>query len=552
MDDLRWLAEYVENGSEQAFEQLVNRHIHLVYSAALRQVRNRDVADDVVQAVFIALARRAPKLRRESSLAPWLLLTTRYIALDALRAQTRRQRHETKAAEMAQEASRQSEDESLWEKMAPHLDAALASLNVQDRTAVTLRYFQQMSLKEVAEATGVSDEAARQRLHRATVRLRAFFVRQGLTMPLASIGPIIAQHAIRTAPSGLAASATSAATGGKSASAGAATLAKSFLNSSKAKVLLMAISKTKVIVAAAALIALSGGAVVGYRAMKPPVQKTVVLAPNVQIIDPAEPAWKKRFRETYSLAEGQVVKHVAPPMIPERQDYFDSVQPGATFKLSHDERLVFSWDGKNVRWIAMSAGPMGMRLVISQGAKLKGWQVDPDIFNNTEAPFDGDWVVRKGASTEQVMEGLAQAASEQLGRPIRFLKKKVVAETITARGAYHFVPLPGHPDDGIVELDGGDYPQSNITPYKRQMSMPDLFNLIESLTDRKVVDQTGSEKMRFEVRDHQAYRDTDLLLRNICAQTSIRLDREPREIEVWYLEDSKTPTSGPVKSQSVQ
>jgi RNA polymerase sigma factor (sigma-70 family) len=547
MDDLRWLAEYVDSGSQAAFEQLVNRHINLVYSAALRQVKNRDLADDIVQAVFIALATRAPTLGHESALAPWLLVTTRYIALDALRAQTRRQRHETKAAEMAQQTSRQSDDECLWEKVAPHLDAALASLNVHDRTAVTLRYFQQMSLKEVAEATGISADAARQRLHRATVRLRAFFVRRGVTIPLASIGPVIAEHAIHCAPSGLAAATASAALGGKPAAAGAAGLAKSFLNSWKAKVLLMAMTKTKLIAAAAAVLILSGGAVVGYRAMKPPVRQTVVLAPNVKIINPAAPAWKKRFLQTYSLAGGQMVKHVAPPMIPERQDYFDSLNQGAHYPLPPGGRVVFSANGDDLRWVAMSGGPIGFQLVLVQGARLKLWQIDQSIRDKINPSFDGDWVVRQGATTEQVMDGLGKLVSEQFGRPVQFLKKKVVNQTITARGSFHFVPLSGHADDGIIELDGGHNEHDNFPVYARRMSLTELLDLVEALTECKVVDETGAGKSSFQVRDHQVYRDTDLLIRNISAQTSIRFDRESREIEVWYLQDSTKPATEPSK-----
>ena len=73
----------------------------MVYSAALRQVKDRHLAEDVTQCVFLALARKAGGLRRGRSLAAWLLVTTRYLALDALDARARRMHHEREAAAMA-------------------------------------------------------------------------------------------------------------------------------------------------------------------------------------------------------------------------------------------------------------------------------------------------------------------------------------------------------------------------------------------------------------------------------------------------------------------
>ena len=98
MNDLELLRRYCETASEDAFRQLVDRHLGMVYAVALRQVRNPDWADEVAHAVFIALARKAGSLSERTVLAGWLYRATRFAAGKLLRDEERRARHEKEAA----------------------------------------------------------------------------------------------------------------------------------------------------------------------------------------------------------------------------------------------------------------------------------------------------------------------------------------------------------------------------------------------------------------------------------------------------------------------
>ena len=98
MDDWQLIRQYVDHRSNEAFSTLVRRYLDLVYSAARRQVRDPEMAQDVTQAVFIVLAAKANSLRPNTLLSAWLFKTTRYAANNAIKMQRRRQHHERQAA----------------------------------------------------------------------------------------------------------------------------------------------------------------------------------------------------------------------------------------------------------------------------------------------------------------------------------------------------------------------------------------------------------------------------------------------------------------------
>src|SRR5262245_23413999 len=100
MTDWELLRAWVEERSESAFEELVRRHLNLVYGSAMRQVRDADLAHDVCQATFLALATKASRLSQGVILSSWLYQTACHIAKRVRRSDYRRQRRELEAATM--------------------------------------------------------------------------------------------------------------------------------------------------------------------------------------------------------------------------------------------------------------------------------------------------------------------------------------------------------------------------------------------------------------------------------------------------------------------
>src|SRR6188508_2284301 len=98
MDDLELLRTYARTQSAESFAQLVQRYVNLVYSTALRRVRDRHLAEDVTQSVFLLLAQKANTIKAGTILSGWLYQTARNYARDAMRKQERRVRREHEAA----------------------------------------------------------------------------------------------------------------------------------------------------------------------------------------------------------------------------------------------------------------------------------------------------------------------------------------------------------------------------------------------------------------------------------------------------------------------
>jgi len=195
------LRQFIREQSQDAFTALVNRHLNLVYSAALRQVRSPQLAQEVSQSVFIELSRHAAKLKPNTVLTAWLYQVTRNAAIDVVRREARRQAREQIAFQM-NEINHTCAD---WTDIEPLLDEAMQSLEHSDRTAVLLRYFENKSLREVGEALGSSEDAAQKRVRRAVDSMREFFSKRKVAVSASGLAALISANAIQAAPCGLAA-----------------------------------------------------------------------------------------------------------------------------------------------------------------------------------------------------------------------------------------------------------------------------------------------------------------------------------------------------------
>lgn len=217
MTDQVLLHEYLEHRSETAFRELVRRHIDLVYSAALRQSGGRtDLAADITQMVFAALARKAVFLTGHTALRGWLYTCTRHLAARTMRGENRRVVRERQAQFMNDPSPSAG---AIWDSIRPVLDEVLNALGAADREIVLLRFFDGRPLAEIGRQLRITENAAGKRVDRALERVRSLLQKRGIASTGAAIGIALANQVVTAAPAGLATNIGSAALAAESSAA---------------------------------------------------------------------------------------------------------------------------------------------------------------------------------------------------------------------------------------------------------------------------------------------------------------------------------------------
>ncbi len=199
MDDAGLIQEFARNGTESAMAELVHRYSPMVRASAIRRVGPSD-ADDVVQAVFILLARKASRLHagQQARLVGWLYNTTRLVASEVIRRRIRQEQRQMKAMEQSMPPD---SGDGPWHELAPALDAAMDDLGREDREILLLRFIQDKPFAEVGHAMNLSENTATKRVERALGKLRILLGRRQVMMTNVLLASLMGSHMAQAAVS---------------------------------------------------------------------------------------------------------------------------------------------------------------------------------------------------------------------------------------------------------------------------------------------------------------------------------------------------------------
>jgi len=169
--------EAARQGDKQAFSQLVQAYQRPVFNLTYRMLGNSEEAEDAAQETFLRAYSRLGQYDPQMKFSTWVFSIANHHCIDRLR--KRRAAHisidDNPVLENLQEDTPQPEHQALRQEQSVELQGLINLLEPEYRTPLVLRYWEEMSYEEIAEAMGVTVAAVKSRLFRARQQLMALY-----------------------------------------------------------------------------------------------------------------------------------------------------------------------------------------------------------------------------------------------------------------------------------------------------------------------------------------------------------------------------------------
>jgi beta-lactamase regulating signal transducer with metallopeptidase domain len=278
--------------------------------------------------------------------------------------------------------------------------------------------------------------------------------------------------------------------------------------------------------------------------------------PGCKVWDPQRsreypmPAWRETFEAVYRLEEGEIIKRIAPPFIPERMDYYrEELEFLAKNHPQGVDHMTFHWVGKLKLW------GMGFGRSRSLGGLLNGvlglrrYEYEgPEELLGLE--LGGDWIIRNEMPDEVKLAALADLTEAELGRKIRFEKRRVEREVVVATGRFTFHPPIGTYENTSVHIYADQTDRNEGAGGGTAGSVSEFVAMLGDVVNMPVVDKTEpGQDTTIPYRHHRSsflYRETDeqerarklgVLLDHLTEQTELEFEVARQPVEVWFVSE---------------
>jgi len=168
-DEDSYLVDRYLSGDLSVFELIYQKYYDKVFAIARGVLIDADEAADAVQEIFTLVYRHLKRFDRRSKFSTWLFR----IAVNRSIQEARKHRFKHRTVELTEAAAKEAP--VAHEEMDPLIQAALSKLAPQDRALLTLFYWEELSLNEIADSIGCNVNAAKTRLYRARERFRVHY-----------------------------------------------------------------------------------------------------------------------------------------------------------------------------------------------------------------------------------------------------------------------------------------------------------------------------------------------------------------------------------------
>jgi RNA polymerase sigma factor (sigma-70 family) len=436
---------HAQSAAPDTFRVIVDQHARWLFAAAYRQLHDPHLAEEATQTVFILLYRR-PHLMSSPKLSGWLFNTLQFTLHNMRRESRRRRARERRMAEHPPVTSIASPHAT---DLHDQLDAAVAQLSTVDRSAILLRFYQDLPFEQIAATLCISEPAARKRVTRAVHTLRKRLGVAGDSATLSSLS-LAAAHGLSHAPAHLALTITTLSTTSALPAGIVATLkgASTFMALAKFQTAaILTLAALVVAVPAAFLIFKNTGAPPLPTAPSPAASETPSLA--------STPAPPQEVEAPYALQPGQILRRIAnlPPELrdPVVHRYFG---PGAT---DHVAFNLLWLNNKPIGTGSLPTPPYPLLYVANQIFNTQYSSVEGDLLTH-EITGDFSYDFDRKIPSDRFLVPFQQILRDELHLPATVQFRDVPRKVIVLRGHWNYTPSPDFPPSRKRNLNDPKHP----------------------------------------------------------------------------------------------